>query len=78
MEPVTILGVIGAAIILIAFSFNQIGKWSTENKVYDWFNATGSLILIIYALLIDSLPFVVLNSIWFAVSLRDIVKSFKK
>lgn len=76
MEPVTILGVAGATIILIAFSLNQTDKWSSTSKLYDWSNVLGSLILIIYAFLIESSPFIILNSVWFLVSLRDVITAY--
>ncbi|MCD5380984.1 MAG: hypothetical protein LR008_00205 [Candidatus Pacebacteria bacterium] len=75
MEPVTILGVVGATIILIAFSLNQIGRWSSNSLLYDWSNVVGSFILIAYAVLIDSIPFIILNSVWFIVSFRDVIKA---
>ena len=71
---ITIIGVLGASIILVAFLLNQFGKWSTESRSYDLANTIGSGILMYYAYLLDSLPFLVLNAVWFLVSLRDVVK----
>lgn len=75
MDTITIFGVIGASIILLAFSMNQLGKWPSDSKSYDWSNLIGSLILTVFAVLTNSIPFVVLNSVWFLVSLRDLIKS---
>lgn len=76
-DSVTILGIIGMSIILVTFLLNQSGRWSTTSLSYDLANALGSLLLIGYAVLLDSLPFVVLNAVWFLVSLRDVVKAYR-
>jgi hypothetical protein len=71
-------GIVGAAIILIAFILNQLGKWPTSSNSYDLANLIGSAILTYYAYTLGSWPFMVLNSVWFLVSLKDVVASLKK
>jgi hypothetical protein len=78
MDLSTIVGVVGATIILVSFLLNQFGKWSAESRSYDLANAIGSIILVSYAVLLGSVPFMILNSVWFVVSFRDVVKSFRK
>lgn len=78
MDIHTLVGIAGTGIILIAFLLNQFGKWSTESRSYDVANAVGSLILVVYAIMLDSIPFTILNSVWFIVSFRDVVRSFRK
>ncbi|MEY2665024.1 MAG: hypothetical protein RLZZ480_129 [Candidatus Parcubacteria bacterium] len=78
MDTVTILGVLGTGIILISFVLNQFGQWSTKSRSYDAANAIGSLILVGYAIALGSVPFMVLNGVWFAVSFRDVIRSFGK
>ncbi|MCB9814892.1 hypothetical protein H6784_05825 [Candidatus Nomurabacteria bacterium] len=77
MDPVTILGVIGAGIILLAFLMNQKDKWLNDSLVYDVTNAVGALMLVIYAYLISSYPFMVLNTVWFLSAFLDIVKYYR-
>lgn len=77
MDTLTIIGILGTSIILVSFLLNQSGRWSTESRSYDAANAAGSLLLIIYAYLLGSTPFIVLNAVWFLVSLRDVIKSFR-
>lgn len=72
------IGVVGAGLILVAFSLNQLGKWNSDSKLYDGVNTLGSLLLIVYAVLLESYPFLVLNSVWFFVSVRDLVYVKKK
>jgi len=78
MDYVTILGLVGAGSILVAFIMNQFGKWSKDTLVYDAVNAIGAFILIIYAYLITSYPFMVLNAVWFLVAFKDVVVSIRK
>ena len=74
METTTLIGIIGAGIILIAFLLNQAGKMTAESKWYDAINATGSFILVVYAVLLNSAPFVILNVVWLLVSAHGLFK----
>ncbi len=78
MDTLTLVGIIGATIILVTFLLNQFGKLSAESRSYDIANAVGSLILVSYAVLLDSVPFMILNGVWFVVSFRDVIRSFRK
>lgn len=78
MDIITIIGILGASIILLAFLLNQFGKWSTESFSYDVANVIGSGILIVYAYLLASWPFMALNAVWFLVSLKGVVGSVRR
>lgn len=78
MDPVTILGIFGATLILIGFAMNQFGIWKTTSISYDSINLAGGLVLIYYAVLIESLPFIILNGVWTLVAFRDVVKFLLK
>ncbi|OGG40182.1 hypothetical protein A2116_01065, partial [Candidatus Jorgensenbacteria bacterium GWA1_49_17] len=71
MDVTTLIGSTGAAIILIAFFLNQTHKLSQDSLKYDVSNLIGSGLLVIYAVLLSSVPFAILNGVWFLVSLRD-------
>ena len=71
------VGFTGMTMILIAFFMNQSGTWKTDSLYYDSFNAGGSLLMVIYALAIQSWPFLFLNLVWFAVSVREIFTDLK-
>lgn len=71
MDPVTLLGFFGAALILLAFILNQKHIWKDDYLVYDLVNFIGSAILIFYAVINNAWPFVILNGVWAAMSLRD-------
>jgi uncharacterized membrane protein YdcZ (DUF606 family) len=78
MDQTTFIGTLGALIVLIAFIMNQIRKWKDDYLIYDISNFIGSLLLVIYALILSSYPFLVLNSVWSAISLRDVFADLKK
>lgn len=77
MQDSIIVGTIGAALVLIAFISNQTGRWKSQDFVYDLTNLVGSATLVLYALMIGSYPFAILNLVWSYVSLRDVLKDFK-
>jgi len=74
----TILGIIGAMFILFAFILEQKKIWNSEMLKYDLVNFIGSAILIVYGILIKGYPFVILNSVWALVSLKDVVSDIIK
>ena len=74
---ISLIGVVGAGVILIAFVLNETKKLSSESIVYDGANFLGGVLLSIYAYQLQSYPFLVLNIIWLLVSLRDAVTYLK-
>lgn len=75
---VTTIGIIGAGLVLLAFIMNQTKKWKNTDLIYDVVNFLGALILIIYGLMIKGYPFVILNTVWALVSLKDVFIDLKK
>jgi hypothetical protein len=67
------IGFLGMAMILIAFIMNQLHRWHDDDLIYDSFNAIGALLMVYYSFTISSYPFLILNAVWAAVSLRDVV-----
>jgi len=76
IDSVTYIGVIGASIILIAFFLNQTNKLTVESRWYDGLNAFGSGLLLVYAVLLVSYPFIILNIVWLMVSLHGLYKAY--
>lgn len=74
---ITLIGTTGAALILILFLLNQFNKIKNNNFWYDFGNFVGSTLLVVYAYLLSSYPFLVLNLIWALFSLKDVV-NYKK
>lgn len=73
-ELITIIGIIGAGMVLFAFIMVQMKKWTPESFYFDLVNFLGSVVLIVYGLLLNSIPFIILNTVWAAFSLRDVIR----
>lgn len=78
MDQTTLIGTTGAFLILVAFVMNQLNKWRSDWLVYDAVNLVGSAFLVLYAYILKSYPFLVLNGVWALVSLRDVVVELSK
>lgn len=78
LDLTTVIGIVGATLILLAFILEQTKIWNSEMLKYDLVNFLGSAILIYYGVMIKGYPFVILNSIWALVSLRDVILDLKK
>lgn len=74
----TSIGSLGALLILIAFILNQFQIWKGSDFIYDFINLLGSILLIVYAILLSSFPFLVLNTVWGLVSLRDCIRDLQR
>ncbi|NOR84680.1 hypothetical protein GQ473_01040 [archaeon] len=69
------LGIIGMVLILFAFILNEKnGSINTETIEYNGINSLGSLLLLYYAYETNSIPFIVLNAVWFLVAGLKIFK----
>ncbi|MEK7462896.1 MAG: hypothetical protein AAB621_00830 [Patescibacteria group bacterium] len=73
MSLTTIIGTAGALIILVSFILNEIHKLDSESFIYDFANFIGGSLLAIYAYLLSSIPFLILNVVWAIVALRDVI-----
>lgn len=78
MDSTTLIGVIGATLLLVAFGAEKFKKLSNDSYPYDFLNLVGAGLLTWYALLLSSTPFVVLEGIWSLVALQGIVKRLMK
>lgn len=74
MDPIEIVGIASAALLLFAFIANEWGKLSSESIWYDLFNCLAALGLFVYAYQLGAVPFMVTNAVWGLVSGVDMVK----
>jgi hypothetical protein len=75
LSPI-VLGSIGAGLVLLAFIMGQLHIWKDTYFIYDFINLAGSALLIYYGWTGANWPFIVLNSVWAAMSLKDCVTDF--
>ncbi len=69
IDSTTVIGVAGATIVLTAFVLTQLHEWKNSYLIYEFFNFVGSTLLVVYAILLQSYPFIILNLVWGGVSL---------
>lgn len=58
------IGIIGMALILIAFIGDLFKKITEDFVIYNIINIVGALALAYYAYALNSLPFLILELIW--------------
>ncbi len=68
------IGVIGAALLLVAFACEKFGILKNDSVPYDTLNLLGAGLLTWYAVLLNSIPFIVLEGIWALVAAYYIVR----
>lgn len=65
-------------LILIAFIMDEFYKrWNQDTLKYNIINLFGSGILMYYAVALRSIPFLILNGVWFITSIIKIFKISK-
>jgi lipid-A-disaccharide synthase-like uncharacterized protein len=75
---ITIIGIIGMVIILTAFVLNLFKIVTQSTITYCVMNIIGSAFLLYYAIVGDSLPFIVLQIVWIIFSAYKIILIVKK
>ncbi|MBA4336863.1 hypothetical protein C0416_03785 [bacterium] len=73
LDSYTIIGFIGALVIMVGFLMNHLGKWNADDFEYDFINFIGASVLAVYAWQIGSYPFLVLFIVWALFSAKDVV-----
>lgn len=69
-----IINTLGVSLILLAFLLLQIKKVTFTDKLYHILNLAGAGLACYGAVLIDAMPFVVLEAIWAIVALIGLIK----
>jgi hypothetical protein len=73
LDAYTIIGFIGALVLMVGFLMNQLGRWKTTDFEYDFINLIGAAVLAVYSWQIGSYPFLILFVVWALFSLKDVV-----
>ncbi len=68
-----IFAAIGLILLFTAFYLENTGKYDKKHIKYNLFNTIGSLILGIYAVIVMNYIFIILEFIWFGISLYYIL-----
>lgn len=77
MSPTDYLGFAGVSLILLAFFLNLKKVIPTESLWYILLNTVGAALACLASILMQYLPFVVLEGVWLIVSGRALWKRWK-
>ncbi len=68
----TIIGIIGAFLILLGFYRISIGRWTGKSFWYELDNLVGSLLVMVYQYHLKAYVTMVVNIIWAIVAVRGL------
>ena len=71
------IGSLGVFLILLAYFLNVIGKCSSKSLVFILLNLVGAALACYASILLDYMPFVVLEAAWVIVSLYGLYTLIK-
>jgi hypothetical protein len=72
-----IIGTIGVGLILLAYFFNIYNRIPKEGKLFFLMNCAGAGLACYASLLINYWPFVVLEGIWFLISVIGLIRVYR-
>ena len=72
------LGFVGVFLILLAYILNEIGKTTNKTLLFILLNLFGASIACFASILINYMPFIILEGVWTLVSLNSFLKYYKK
>ena len=78
MTFTTLISSIGVSLILAAFLLNIFKLLTTDHKGYLLLNIVGGAFACYGSILLDSLPFIILEGTWSIVAIIGLFKSYKK
>ena len=78
MPLIDIIGWIGSALVVIAYTLNIMGKLKAEAISYVLMNLVGSVCLIANTIYHDAIPSTAVNVVWIAVAVIALFRKSKK
>ncbi len=77
MNTIDWLGFIGVFLILLAYILNVSNIISNKNLIFIILNIAGASIAFLASILLNYIPFVILEGVWALISLISLVNYFK-
>ena len=77
MDIMTIIGWLGALLILLAYFLLIHKNLTSRSKMYQWMNIAGALLLAINTITIKAYPSFITNIAWFLIGLYGIFHIIK-
>lgn len=78
MDIVLVIGASGMSLLLIAFVLNLFKKIMQDSIVYNVFNIIGSALLVYYAYILNSIPFIILEAVWALFAFYKLIITLKE
>jgi len=78
VDTFLIIGTTGMALLLAAFLANLIGRLPESDPRYTGANLVGAVLLTVYALQLESYPFLILELVWAGAAGYRLVNSLGK
>lgn len=72
-----ILGILGAVLLLLAYFKISKGDLSSDSWRYHALNMQGSLLLVINTIYLKAYGVLILNAVWFMISVFHILKKIR-
>lgn len=77
MNYVDWIGFIGTFFILLAYFLNLSGKLNNGDLLYMVLNLIGALLALSASILLNYIPFIILETVWSLVSFYFVIQYFK-
>ncbi len=74
---IQLVSLVGSLLILTAFSANQLGRMTAQQRSYTLLNLFGAGILAVVALLEEQWGFLLLEGVWTLVSIVALVRAWR-
>lgn len=78
MSYIDIISTIGVSLILLAFFLNTFKYLSASGKLYFMLNIVGGAFACYGSVLLNSVPFIILEGTWSLVALVGLIKNLKQ
>ncbi|MGB5362364.1 MAG: hypothetical protein WBN17_03580 [Aureibaculum sp.] len=73
MNTIDWIGFIGVFLILLAYILNVLGKLKSKDLTFILLNLIGASLACLASILMDYLPFIILEGVWTLVSLIALI-----
>jgi hypothetical protein len=77
MTTVDLIGTIGITMLLLAYFLNLFDIIQKNGHAYIWMNFAGAGLSCFASVLLNYIPFIILEGMWSAVSAAAIIRKFK-
>ena len=74
---ISIIGWLGAGLIVAAFFLNAQNRLSAKSQAYLWMNLVGALCIVVNSFHLEAYPQMALNIVWFFIAVHGLIRREK-